>query len=152
LAAENVVVSDTLPPEVTFVAASPDQDSGPNPLVWNLGTLAVGDTGTIVVTVTVGTGVTQTFTNTVVIATDTPESNYENNEDIEPTDVVVDNETDVTIVKSDNPDPVAQGGQLVYTLTYANNGPLAAENVVVSDTLPPWLPRTWSCPTRCRPR
>ena len=98
---------------------------------------AVGDTGTIVVTVTVGTGVTQTFTNTVVIATDTPEWDYTNNDDDEPTDVVVDNETDVTIAKSDNPDPVAPGGQLVYTLVYANSGLAPAENVVVSDTLPP---------------
>jgi uncharacterized repeat protein (TIGR01451 family) len=41
--AEDVVVTDTLPAEVTFIAANPPQAGGPNPLVWNLGTLTPGE-------------------------------------------------------------------------------------------------------------
>ena len=43
---------------------------------------------------------------------------------------------DLSITKSDSPDPVVVGGLLVYTLTVNNNGPSDATNVVVSDTLP----------------
>jgi uncharacterized repeat protein (TIGR01451 family) len=131
-----VVVSDTLPPEVTFVAASPDQDSGPNPLVWNLGTLDAAQRGTIVVTVTVGAGVTETFTNTVRISTDTPESNYENNDDEEPTDVLL---ADVMIVKTADTDMISPGTEFQYELEYSNIGALTATDVVVFDILPPEL-------------
>ena len=137
MSAENVVVTDTLPPEVAFVEATPAQTSGPNPLLWNLGPLAAGEGGTIVVTVTVGSWVTQTLTNTVSIATDTAEIDYSNNDDDEPTDVWL---ADVTIQKSDAPDPVGPRSpdrQLLYTLVYTNTGPAPAENVVLTDTLPP---------------
>jgi uncharacterized repeat protein (TIGR01451 family) len=38
----NVVVRDTLGSGLTFLSASPAQTSGPNPLVWNVGTLQPG--------------------------------------------------------------------------------------------------------------
>lgn len=43
---------------------------------------------------------------------------------------------DVEITKTDTPDPVTSGGILTYTLTAKNNGPIAATDVVVTDTLP----------------
>jgi uncharacterized repeat protein (TIGR01451 family) len=131
--AENVVVSDTLPPEVVFVDAVPAEDSGPNPLVWNLGTLAVGQSGTITVAVTVRPEVTQTFTNTVRIDTDTLETDYTNNDDIEPTSVL---QADVWIAKTARTDEATPGTEFDYTLEYGNGGDIAAENVIVSDTLP----------------
>jgi uncharacterized repeat protein (TIGR01451 family) len=44
---------------------------------------------------------------------------------------------DLSVTKSDNPDPVAAGTQLSYTVTVDNDGPDTANNVVVEDTLPP---------------
>ena len=38
----NVVVRDTLPSGVQILSAAPAQNSGPNPLVWNVGTLLPG--------------------------------------------------------------------------------------------------------------
>lgn len=43
---------------------------------------------------------------------------------------------DVSVVKTDSPDPVVAGAQLTYTLALTNDGPLSATNVVVTDTLP----------------
>jgi len=43
---------------------------------------------------------------------------------------------DLAITKTDNPDAVAAGTQLVYTLTVSNAGPSTAINVVVADQVP----------------
>jgi uncharacterized repeat protein (TIGR01451 family) len=44
--------------------------------------------------------------------------------------------TDLSLAKTDAPDPVSVGANLTYTLTITNNGPGAASNVVLTDTLP----------------
>jgi uncharacterized repeat protein (TIGR01451 family) len=44
--------------------------------------------------------------------------------------------TDLTIVKTDSPDPVAAGGTLTYSVTVTNISDVDAENVVVTDTMP----------------
>jgi uncharacterized repeat protein (TIGR01451 family) len=46
---------------------------------------------------------------------------------------------DLSITKTHTPDPVTAGTQLTSTLTVANNGPDAAPDVTVTDTLPPQL-------------
>jgi uncharacterized repeat protein (TIGR01451 family)/CSLREA domain-containing protein len=43
---------------------------------------------------------------------------------------------DLEITKSDDPDPVAEGGTLTYTIEVANQGPSPALEVVVDDQLP----------------
>jgi uncharacterized repeat protein (TIGR01451 family) len=43
---------------------------------------------------------------------------------------------DLSVSKSDSPDPVAPGGALTYTIAVTNSGPDAATNVVVTDNLP----------------
>ncbi len=47
--------------------------------------------------------------------------------------------TDLSITKADRPDPVEAGETLIYTLTVTNHGPINAQNVVVTDTLPSLL-------------
>lgn len=44
--------------------------------------------------------------------------------------------TDISVTKSDSPDPVNNGGVLTYTLTIENESVVPAEDVVVNDTLP----------------
>ncbi len=44
---------------------------------------------------------------------------------------------DLAVTKSDAIDPAAPGGSITYTVAVTNNGPSDAENVVVTDTLPP---------------
>jgi uncharacterized repeat protein (TIGR01451 family) len=43
---------------------------------------------------------------------------------------------DVSVSKSDSPDPVAAGAMLSYTVDVTNDGPAEAENVVLTDILP----------------
>jgi uncharacterized repeat protein (TIGR01451 family) len=43
---------------------------------------------------------------------------------------------DLSVTKSDSPDPVRVGNNLTYTLTITNNGPAAATGVTVTDTIP----------------
>ena len=50
--------------------------------------------------------------------------------------IVVANNADLSISITDDPDPVAPGADLTYTITVANNGPADAENVSVSSILP----------------
>jgi uncharacterized repeat protein (TIGR01451 family) len=43
---------------------------------------------------------------------------------------------DLSVTKTDSPDPVQVGGTLTYTLTVHNDGPETANGVVLTDTLP----------------
>ena len=45
-------------------------------------------------------------------------------------------DADLSITKTDSPDPIVKGNNLTYTITVTNNGPLAATSVVVTDNLP----------------
>jgi uncharacterized repeat protein (TIGR01451 family) len=45
-------------------------------------------------------------------------------------------DADLSITKTDSPDPVVRGNDLTYTIRVTNNGPLDATSVVVTDNLP----------------
>ena len=57
---------------------------------------------------------------------------------------------DVTVTKTDTPDPAQAGTNLTYVITARNNGPSTAATVVVTDTLPP-TPVSCRCPRHRRP-
>jgi uncharacterized repeat protein (TIGR01451 family) len=71
-AAEDVVVSDTLPSGVTFVSASPGGVDSNGVVVFPVGTLLGGSSSTM--TVTVLANVSGVITNSAVATTPTPES------------------------------------------------------------------------------
>jgi uncharacterized repeat protein (TIGR01451 family) len=84
-AAANVVVTDTLPSGVTFVSASPGCVHAAGVVTCNLGTIAVGDSVTITIVVTVTAP--GTISNTATVTSDTLDPNTANNSDAEPTEV-----------------------------------------------------------------
>ena len=64
------------------------------------------------------------------------------------------NVADLSVTKTDTPDPVVAGQNLTYTITVTNSGPSAAALVTLSDTLPAdttfvslSAPGGWSCTT-----
>ena len=149
-AAGAVTLTDTLPHNVTFVSAAPSAGScttapaansttgpGNDQLVCNLGNISNGAQQTVTIVVRPNTATRgSTLVNTVAVATSTPETNTGNNSASVSTPVT-NPVLDLLINKTDSLDPVAVGEDTVYTLTVTNQGPSAAENVVITDTLPP---------------
>src|SRR5262245_46421071 len=59
-----------------------------------------------------------------------------NTEDTSDTEIDLSQSADLSVVKTDSPDPVTAGTDLTYTLTVNNAGPNDAQNMALSDTLP----------------
>lgn len=147
--AENVVITDTLPLDVTFVSATPSVGSCPTmpaanatitaanrTLICNLGSVNNGAQQTVTVIVRPNTALHGTdITNEVSVTTSTIETDASNNT-ASVTVRVTEPALDLVLNKSDSVDPVTVGDNTVYTVTVTNAGPSAAENVVVTDTLP----------------
>ena len=131
--ARNVAVTDTLPPEVAFVSATPAQSSGPNPLVWSLGDLAVGEVRRLTVTVRVLVTTTDVFTNAVVVGSDTPDDNPGNNGDEEPTTPLV---PGLELTKDVVPGEAVRNIPFTYTVRITNTGQITFDPLVLTDTLP----------------
>lgn len=132
--ATNLVVQDTLPAGLTFTsvntsAGTASEASGV--ITANIPSLAVNASATITVVTTIQTGFAgSTIPNTATAQSDESALVTANSS------TTVNPEVDLQITKTDNIDPVSRGGQLAYTLTVVNNGPSAATNVEVVDTLP----------------
>ena len=137
-AAQAVVATDILPSGLTFVSATPSAGSWSAPN-WNIGTLANGGTVTMTIVATVNNNVADAsiLNNTATVSSTTTDPNPANNTDTEPTTVI--NQADLSIIKTDSPDPVVAGQNVTYTISVSNNGPSAAQAVSVQDVLPAGL-------------
>ncbi len=140
--AQNVSVADT--PPVGFTVASVDRAECNLTISCTFPLIASGDSVTIAVSGTVDSGVTDTgnpstpeLSNTVTVSSSTPDPVAANNTATETSDVV--ELANVLLTKVEPGTPIVPGGQRVYTIAVANAGPSDADNVVVTDTLPPGL-------------
>ncbi len=132
--ADNVVLTDTLPADATFVSASDGgtYDSASHTVTWNLGNLVPGDMGTVTLVVqtpapaengallTNTAGITDASGAAAVVTETTTLRSF----------------VEFTLTKADMPDPVDAGSLLTYTLTWEVGGNGFAHNVVLTDTLP----------------
>lgn len=135
--ATNVTVLDALPAGVSLLSATGSQGSGcsgSTTATCDLGSLAVGGSATVTVVVAVPASGAGTLINNVSVSATETELNSGNNTDSETTAII--RRADLSITKSDNPDPVLAGEVLTYTLSITNAGPSDAAGVVVTDTLP----------------
>ena len=135
--ATNVVVSDTLPVGATFVSATGGGTLSGNVVTWpTIAAIANGGSNAFAVTVTYG--VAGSNTNRAASASPTPDPTPANNNGSAPAarvTTIVTAAADLSIVNTGPPTAVA-GANVSYTLVATNNGPSAAANVVVTDTLP----------------
>jgi uncharacterized repeat protein (TIGR01451 family) len=138
--ATNVIVTDTLPPNTTFVSSSSQGTFSNGVISGNIGTLAAGKsvtiTGTLQVNNPLPAGVTS-ITNTVTVhddGTNGPDPTPNNNTASD-TDTVI-AAPDLVITKDDHVDTAQPGQTLIYTLTIQNVGNQDATGVTVTDTIP----------------
>ncbi len=134
--ATSVVVTDTLPAELTYVDGTSDPRCNAgvgNTVVCNIPTLASGAGDTVTIDAT-GNAPAAPATDSVSIDAAEDDLVPGNNTDTEDTTILA--AADLAIDKSDDADPVHVGDDITYTLDVDNNGPSGATNVVVTDDLP----------------
>ncbi|MCH8991827.1 MAG: DUF11 domain-containing protein, partial [Acidobacteria bacterium] len=137
--ASGVTVTDTLPAAVTFVSStpgSPDCTHSAGVVTCTLGDIAAGDSATVTITVTTDPSLAEgaTITNTAsAVATELDPVTVN---DSVTEDTRITREADLSVTKTDSPDPVVAGETLTYTITVTNLGPSDASGVTVTDLLP----------------
>ncbi|MBY7054095.1 DUF11 domain-containing protein, partial [Clostridium botulinum] len=138
--AQNVVLTDTIPPEITGAEFSTDGGVtfSPWPGSFNIGTLLNQETRTILIRGTVASVAPGFITNTAEVTSTTPDPNLSNNTS---TSVIEVNESteeaDVGVFKSVGLNPVPAGEVVVFPIRVSNFGPADAQNIVLTDTIPP---------------
>ena len=153
--------SDTLPAGTTFVSlASAAGWSCTTPAVGSGGTVTctrasfglASDVFTLVVAVDPGVAAGTVLSNTAAATSTTADPQAANNSATATTTVA--GFADLSLTKTDAPDPVDAGQNLVYTITVSNEGPSSAATVAMTDPLPAnttfvslGVPGGWSCTT-----
>ncbi|MDX3386646.1 GEVED domain-containing protein [Streptomyces niveiscabiei] len=139
-ATSNVQVTDQLPSGLTYVSDDSNGAYNSGTGVWNVGSLPLGQSATIHITATVNS--TSPQTNRITQATSsgsdpTPCATGSTANCASATVTPV--AADLATTKTATGTPIAPGQTFQYQITTANNGPSAATNVTVTDTLPSQL-------------
>jgi len=136
-AAENVLLMDSIPSSILNPMYSIDGGVTLNP--WpgflSLGTLPAGAERIIIIRGTVSPDATGVISNTAIVSSTTPDPNPENNTSTIETPVSA-VEADIAVVKQSNQAIAIPGEPLSYTIVVNNFGPNAAENVLLTDSIP----------------
>ena len=133
-----VVVADTLPAGLRYIAHNGAGTYSAVTSLWTIGSLAVGATDTLRITVLVeDAALGNTTTNTTeIIAHDLPDPNAANDRATASISVEA---ADLGITKTvDNATP-AEGDEVTFTITLTNLGPDSAIGILVSEALPAGL-------------
>lgn len=115
--------------------ANPGEPGNPLlPTTCSFGTLGVGATRTMTVSVTILPGTRGPLHNNA--RADSPVLDPDLGDNLASVTTQVTGSADLSVTKTGTPDPVTAGSLLSYTLTVKNDGPSTAMAVVVTDTLP----------------
>jgi uncharacterized repeat protein (TIGR01451 family) len=133
--ASGVTVSDVLPTELIHVSDTPSQGSfSPATGSWTVGVLGAGQSATLNVVTNVDPGASGEVVNAVSISGNETDRNPANDAASVSTAVV--RSADLSVTKTDSPDPVAAGGTLTYVVQVTNGGPSSATAVRATESLP----------------
>lgn len=132
--ASGVVATDAVPAGVTYISSSStnySQASGE----WVIGSLAVGASTSLVISVSVDGGTAgNTITNTATVSSANPPDPVTANNTATATFTVP--LVDINVTKSvDNATP-GEDDAIVYTIAVSNRGPSAASGVIITDSVP----------------
>jgi uncharacterized repeat protein (TIGR01451 family) len=143
--ATNLTISDPLPAGTTFTECTVSGGTGGScsgpptgtngTVTANWSSLLPGQSVQLVITASVTAGAGATLTNTATVTSNTPDPNTTNNSSTIMTPVTGP-QANLSILKSDSPDPVAAGSNITYSIFVDNEGPSTATSLTVSDTLP----------------
>jgi uncharacterized repeat protein (TIGR01451 family) len=136
--ATGINVIDALPESIFYKSATPtagEANYASGNVTWNIESLEYGASAnlTILVSAPLEPGI---INNTASVSSDNDPIPANNTASENTTVKYVVTVADLSITKSDNPDPVANGGDLTYTITVTNDGPGNATGVRVTDALP----------------
>lgn len=139
-AAFNVVLTDTLPPQVTFIGCTAPNgacahSSGTVVYTRNLH-LNYNATDTITITVQVDPSLTSTVTFSNTAAVDYRDGFGNQYPQVTASDSVTVNQPNIVLSKTDGVTIAVPGQILTYTLTFTNTGLASAHNITISDPLP----------------
>ena len=148
-AAANVVISDPIPANTTYLPGSLTSSDPSdiviegNPLQVQVGGLAASG-GSVIVTfkvqisagatngLVIGNQATITATGPITVLSDDPGTGAAN----DPTNITVVNPLTITLTKTRDVASAGPGQTITYTLTYGNAGSVSATNVSLSDFVP----------------
>lgn len=137
----SVTVADTFPAALTCTYTSVAAGGATGNTAAGAGDLSdtlsmpTGSSVTYTASCTIASGATGTLSNTASI---TPSINdpVPGNNSATDGDTVLVPETDLSITKSDSPDPTIAGQTITYTLVVTNNGPSDSTGSTITDGLP----------------
>jgi uncharacterized repeat protein (TIGR01451 family) len=142
--ASNVVFSEAIPANTTFVSSTPSPATG-----WSCSvaggilscsnpTLAASTSTsfTIVVNVVAGTASGTVISDTANVSSTTRDPNPNNNSATANVVVATTGQADLIVTSAASPNPVTTGNNITYTQSVTNNGPAAAVNAQFTDTIP----------------
>jgi uncharacterized repeat protein (TIGR01451 family) len=139
--APSVTLADEVPTGTSFVSASSSQGAcaGTTTITCPL-SLGNGASATVTLVVKVDPSTPAgTITNTAEALSRTADPELGNNTATATTPVVEGPppvSADLSVTKTDSPDPVTAGSNLTYTITVTNNGPADADSAQVTDAVP----------------
>jgi uncharacterized repeat protein (TIGR01451 family) len=142
----DVVISDVLPSQVTYVSHSAesgttfdDSDSNSIPDEWNIPSIPANTTYTLTINVMAGSvPVTMNVNNTATLTASTPADEESSNDSATAT-VSIEPIPVLTMVKYSSSPTVNPGGTITYTLDITNTGGDDAHTVVIEDQLSPFV-------------
>jgi uncharacterized repeat protein (TIGR01451 family)/MYXO-CTERM domain-containing protein len=158
-----VSLDETVPSGTTLVSFAPDApnaagwtcDSTNDPILGcSVDTFPAGSTQTftLVVTVDAATQPSTVISNTATVSAETGNDDSKNDSATTNTVVQLPTDSDLSVTKTDSPDPVLPGDDVTYTITVANAGPAAATAAHLLDSLPAGTtftslvaPAGWTC-------
>jgi uncharacterized repeat protein (TIGR01451 family) len=133
--ASGTVLTTAIPANTSFVSATGGGSAASGTVTWNLGAVNAGVSASVQLVVRVASPLANgTVINSGVPVLDCNETSPVSGVAVTTT---AQSAPSLSVSLADAPDPVAAGGTLTYTLSYANSGNANATGVVLTDAVPP---------------